>query len=147
MAGYEWIQARAAELVGECAQIHPTGQVNNPLARNILTRLLSVKRVAFAQAADGVEAVECFAERSGSFNLALLDVPMPTMEGIDATFEIRKIEEAYGWLRARIIVLTGLSTEQDMVKAGVLNGYAEPCDGWLEKGGKNIRKVMTEVIN
>ncbi len=120
---------------------------DNPLARNILTKLLSGKRVAFEQAADGVEAVQRFAEGGGSFNLALLDVQMPRMDGIEAAFEMRKIEEQHGWARARIVALTGLSTEQDMAKAGVLNGHTGPCDGWLVKGGKSLRTVMTEVTN
>ena len=120
---------------------------DNPLARNILTKLLSGKRVAFEQAADGLEAIERFAEGHGSFNLALIDVQMPRCDGIEAAFEMRKLEEQHGWPRARIIALTGLSTEQDMAKAGVLPGHSGPCDGWLVKGGKSLRTVMTEVAN
>ena len=51
---------------------------------------------------DGAEALE--AARSGRFDLILMDIKMPRMDGVTATREIRKLKGEAG--RAPIIALT-----------------------------------------
>jgi CheY-like chemotaxis protein len=43
---------------------------------------------------------------SGRFDVALMDVEMPELNGLDATREIRRREADAGWARLPIIALT-----------------------------------------
>lgn len=61
----------------------------------------------------------------------LMDVQMPVKDGIEASFDIRKIEKANGWPRHRIVALSGLSNPEDLALALDNDG---PMDAWLVKG-------------
>lgn len=47
--------------------------------------------------------------------------PKLSQDGIEASHEIREYEKQNGMPRCRIIALTGLNNEADMMKAGVLS--------------------------
>ncbi|BGP24117.1 sensor histidine kinase/response regulator [Rhodotorula toruloides] len=117
---------------------------DNPIARNILVRLLSGKNIPFGAAEDGQEAVELFENGNGTFTLVLADVQMPRLDGIDASRAIRQLEAEQGWRRCKIIALTGLSNDADMQKALRDDG---PIDRWLVKGGKSLRVILDEIAN
>ncbi|KDE06838.1 hypothetical protein MVLG_02874 [Microbotryum lychnidis-dioicae p1A1 Lamole] len=118
---------------------------DNVIARNILSKLLSGKGVAHVAAVDGLDAVQKF-ETEGPFHLVLLDVQMPNKDGIEAAFDIRRIEKEQALAPSRIIALSGLSNEADMRKAGCLDNVAGPVDHWIVKGNRSLRQVMTEVM-
>ncbi|GAA6057133.1 hypothetical protein NBRC10513_004371 [Rhodotorula toruloides] len=117
---------------------------DNPIARNILVKLLSGKNIPFAAAQDGQEAVELFAAGDGTFTLFLADVQMPRLDGVAASYKIRRLEAERGWRRCKIIALTGLSSDVDMQKALREGG---PIDQWLVKGGKSLRVILDEIAN
>jgi CheY-like chemotaxis protein len=78
------------------------------------------------QAADGAQAVEAV-ERS-AFDVILMDVQMPVMDGFEATRQIRSLERATGAARVPILAVT----------AGAFEGGRERCrragmDGFLAK--------------
>ncbi|MBK6735952.1 MAG: response regulator [bacterium] len=85
--------------------------VNAKLARRLLEKLGA--EVTWVE--DGRLAVE--ACRSGTFDLVLMDVQMPTMDGFQATAAIRAMEEREGRPRAPIIALT----------AHAMDGYRDRC--------------------
>ncbi len=70
-------------------------------------------------AEDGVEAVE--AARSGRFDLILMDIKMPRMDGMEATRAIRDLEGPAG--RVPIIALTANADPED-AKAYLACGMA-----------------------
>ncbi|KAM0745676.1 hypothetical protein T439DRAFT_330489 [Meredithblackwellia eburnea MCA 4105] len=116
---------------------------DNPIAANILIKLLSGKGIAHELARDGQEAVDRF--KANRFNLLLLDIQMPIKDGIQAAHEIREYEKKMGYPRTRLVVLSGLSNDVD--KAAALdprNGEQGPVDNFITKGGKSLRLVLEE---
>ncbi|MDR2525086.1 MAG: response regulator transcription factor [Oscillospiraceae bacterium] len=69
-----------------------------------------------AQAADGQTAWELYEGCEGGFDLALLDIMMPEMDGLELCRRIRAANSRTG-----IIFLTALTQEMDKVK-GLLSG-------------------------
>lgn len=65
---------------------------------------------------NGSDALEAYDSRSGEFDIALLDVMMPGMDGITLCRELRKRNSNLG-----IIMLTAKSQEMDKVN-GLMNG-------------------------
>lgn len=114
---------------------------DNNILRSLLTKWLSKKGYAFEQAVDGAAGVKVF-EDKGPFDVALIDVNMPVLDGIEATTRMREIES----LRARettstdrsltavparpikILALTGMSSLEDKRKA-----FEAGVDGYLVK--------------
>ena len=85
--------------------------VNAKLARRLLEKLGA--EVTWVE--DGRHAIE--ACRSGAFDLVLMDVQMPMLDGFQATAAIRELEAREGRPRVPIIALT----------AHAMDGYREKC--------------------
>jgi len=80
-------------------------------------------------AMNGQQAVDLF--KSGRFDLVLMDVHMPGMDGYTATREIRQIEAAEGRSRTPIVALTANVLEGDAHKsrdAGCDDHLGKPID-------------------
>ena len=77
-------------------------------------------------APDGRAAVEMF--REGDYDLVLMDVQMPELDGLEATRAIRRIEAEAGCDATPILAVTGLAGPED-VRACLDAG----CDGHLAK--------------
>lgn len=73
-----------------------------PANRELVTAILGGMGVALETVEDGAQAVE--AARDGGYDLILMDVHMPVMDGLDATRAIRAMPGAVG--RTPIIALT-----------------------------------------
>jgi len=71
-------------------------------------------------------------QRGGNFDLALMDIQMPVLNGYDATERIRQWEQANGRPRLPIIALTGAAFEEDRQRcldAGMDDYLAKPILG------------------
>ncbi|MDE6607139.1 MAG: response regulator, partial [Lachnospiraceae bacterium] len=65
---------------------------DNELNREIAIELISLTGVQVEEAENGARAVEIFkSSPEGYFNLILMDIQMPVMNGYEATKEIRKM--------------------------------------------------------
>ncbi|KAF9532582.1 hypothetical protein CPB83DRAFT_880691 [Crepidotus variabilis] len=104
---------------------------DNSILRNLLIKWLTNKGYDFRSAVDGRDGVTVF-EREGPFDVVLLDLSMPILDGVGATSEIRKIEEEKRPFvesdRARILALTGMSSIEDKRRA-----FEAGVDGYLVK--------------
>ena len=90
---------------------------------------------------DGQQAVDAYrAAGPGGFDLVLIDMQMPVMDGYDATREIRSIEEAQeGFGRTRIVALSAYAMSHEAEMA-----YAAGCDEYLTKPVK--RATLLQAI-
>jgi len=77
---------------------------DNAINQLILRALLEPFNIELDVVSDGREAVEAW--KNGSFDLILMDVQMPILNGTDATIEIRERERSEGLRRTPIIALT-----------------------------------------
>ena len=87
---------------GRCA--HILAAEDNATNQLVLRALLEPFDIALTMVADGREAVAAWA--TGGFDLILMDVQMPVLNGTDATVEIREREHSEGLRRIPIIALT-----------------------------------------
>jgi CheY-like chemotaxis protein len=83
---------------------------DNPVNAKITTRLLEKFGHSVSTAANGAQA--CAAYTRESFDLILMDVMMPEMDGLEATAEIRSLERGGGY-RTPIVALTASAMESD----------------------------------
>jgi two-component system sensor histidine kinase/response regulator len=78
---------------------------------------------------NGVEAVEAYKTAgAGGFDMVLMDMQMPVMDGYAATREIREIERAARWAHTKIIALTAYALAQETTAA-----MDAGCDDYLTK--------------
>ncbi len=68
---------------------------DNAVNQRVASRLLEKEGHNVTVAGDGVEALEAL--RKQQFDLILMDVQMPVMDGVETTAAIRKLEQATGW--------------------------------------------------
>ena len=96
-------------------------EINRILAMTILSK--QGHRITLA--ANGQEAVDAYA--AGRFDLILMDVQMPVMDGLQATRRIRELEKGTG-RKCPILALTAYAGQQDRDKC-----LAAGMDGYLTK--------------
>jgi two-component system sensor histidine kinase/response regulator len=98
---------------------------DNRVNQKIAIRLLEKRGHHAVLAANGKEALEALAH--ASFDLVLMDVHMPDMDGLEATIAIREKEKSTG-LHQPIIAMTALAMKGDRERC-----LAAGMDGYLSK--------------
>ncbi len=94
--------------------------------RRVVELIFEELDVELTMACDGAEAVEAFAP--GVFDMVLMDMQMPRMDGLEAIFAIRKREAAEAAARTPIFMLTANALPEHEA-AGRMAG----ADGFLTK--------------
>ena len=96
---------------------------DNDVNRQLVGILLKKQGHSVTLAEDGRRAVELF--ESGAFDLILMDVQMPEMDGLEATSAIRKREAETGSRRIPIIALTAhaMIGDRERFLAAGMDGY------------------------
>lgn len=101
---------------------------DNHILRDLLVKWLNTKGYEPRGAVDGRDGVRAF-QSEGHFDIVLLDMSMPELDGVGATKEIRDIESRTPEIPGtRILALTGMSTLEDKRKA-----FEAGVDGYLVK--------------
>ena len=77
---------------------------DHPVNRRVVEMILAQADVALTSVEDGAQALQ--AVRDGDYDLILMDMQMPVMDGLTATREIRLHEAAMGLGRTPIVMLT-----------------------------------------
>jgi CheY-like chemotaxis protein len=99
---------------------------DNPTNQLILRAVLQNLGVELQLVANGVEAVGAFREQS--FDVVLMDVQMPLMNGVEAARAIRRFEATSGRPRTPIIALSA-----DVMTDHVAEYREAGMDAYLEK--------------
>ncbi len=94
--------------------------------RTLLGRFLRKPEYSVEEATNGIEAVAKY--RENSYDVILMDIEMPEMDGLEATRQIRKMEETENRPRTPVIALTAHALDDYMQR-----GMAAGCDRYLTK--------------
>ena len=93
---------------------------DNPINVKVLAAVVRKLNHTFATARNGLEAVQLYQnslETQRPFDFVFMDISMPIVNGLEATRQIRQLEEDYGATRCKVVVLTGLSAEASLREA------------------------------
>jgi len=76
--------------------------------------VINLKRAGYevTEAGSGEKALELYAQKNGEFDLILLDIMLPGIDGVEVCRKIRQTNQRVG-----IIMLTAKSQEQDKISA------------------------------
>lgn len=114
---------------------------DSSMNQRMVTAMLKKKRCRVVVANNGLEALEEF--NSQSFDLILMDIQMPVMDGFEATQRIRG-EERGSKRHTPIVAMTAYDTkedEQECLKAGMDRYLSKPIDV------NRLYSIVEEVIS
>jgi signal transduction histidine kinase/CheY-like chemotaxis protein len=102
---------------------------DHPVNRKVVEMILAQVNVELTSVENGAEAVQ--ACRDGDFDIILMDMQMPVMDGLTATREIRLNESALGLARTPVVMLTANALAEHIASAeaaGADRHLAKPFD-------------------
>jgi len=114
---------------------------DHPVNRNLVLKILESKALVPVLAGNGMEVLQALDE--GSFDLILMDIQMPVMDGLRATRLIREREKATGG-HVPILAMTAGSMKDDRercIQAGM--------DGYISKpvNADELCQAIADVLN
>ena len=116
------------DFTGKRALIVEDSDINIEIAKNILLH----KHFDVEVALNGEEAVTTFSgHEAGYYDVILMDIRMPVMDGLEATKRIRQMEERPDGRLIPIIAMTANAFEEDVKKsleAGMNGHLSKPID-------------------
>ena len=106
----------------------------------LLEAILKKEKCQLVHASNGKEAVEIFT-RDPSFDIVIMDIKMPVMNGLEATLKIKAIRKEVPVLAYSAYVLNG--EKQKAIEAGCIDFISKPVgkEQILKTIGKHIRSV------
>ncbi|MBQ3784164.1 MAG: response regulator [Lachnospiraceae bacterium] len=118
---------------------------DNEINAEIAVEMLKLYNATVSLAVNGIDAVEKFSSApAGTYNLILMDINMPEMDGYQATKEIRDLDQADA-STIPIIALTANAFAEDKIKAmhAGMNGHiSKPIE--IDLLMKEIQSLLTE---
>jgi CheY-like chemotaxis protein len=123
---------------------------DNKINRQLLVMFMKKHGYTYVEAEDGQEALDaykasclpgpCSNAPTRRFDVVLMDINMPIMDGMESTRCIREFEKENGLKRSNIIALTGLASAQAQQEA-----EASGIDVFLPKPVKfaELKKLLT----
>jgi len=120
---------QVAQAEGDQPMIRVLLADDHPVNRKVVELILTQAAVALTSVEDGARAVQ--ACRDADFDLILMDMQMPVMDGLTAIREIRLHEAALGLARIPIVMLTANALPEHVAlaeAAGADRHLAKPFD-------------------
>ena len=111
---------------GRCVLLAEDVEIN----REIVLALLEPTKLVIDCAENGVEALRMFSEKQGRYDMILMDIQMPEMDGLEATRLIRALDEPWAKM-VPIIAMTANVFKEDVKKclaAGMNDHVGKPLD-------------------
>jgi CheY-like chemotaxis protein len=99
---------------------------DSPDSRMLIRAYLRKSAWRLDEAADGREAIELF--KRAHYDLILMDIQMPGVDGYEATRAIRQWEGDHGLQRTPVLALTGSALSEDVERS-----HAAGCDTHIAK--------------
>ncbi|MFC7380240.1 response regulator [Brevundimonas sp. GCM10030266] len=102
---------------------------DHPVNRKVVEMILAQAEIDLTSVEDGAQALS--AMRDGDYDLILMDMQMPVMDGLTATREIRLHEAAMGLPRTPVVMLTANALPEHIASAeaaGADRHLAKPFD-------------------
>ena len=115
---------------------------DHPTNRKVVELVLSQIEVELVVTEDGAEALAAFRDRA--FDVVLMDMQMPVMDGLTATREIRLHEAAMGAPRTPVVMLTANALPEHMAaarEAGADHHLSKPF------GAEALIELVTTLAN
>ncbi len=109
---------------------------DEPDLRMMFKDILSTYGYQIDEAADGVECLEKMSK--DKFDLVLLDLMMPRMDGMEALTRIKQDKDKYG--NAAILILTNLTSD-----VAIKEGFERKADGYLIKTELTPEEILKEI--
>ncbi|MEO0468699.1 MAG: PAS domain-containing protein [Bacteroidota bacterium] len=138
--GNKSLKKQIEEVELDLSDFHILLVEDNPINQKVAKRILKKFRANVEIANNGLEALEFVQLRQ--FDLVLMDMQMPEMDGLDATRAIRKLE---GMWQPPILAMTANASEEDRqacLASGMDDFLTKPIK--LEVLRKNLRKWLLE---
>lgn len=104
--------------------------------RMMFKDILSTWGYVTDEAEDGVACLEKLSK--GKYDLVLLDLMMPRMDGMEALTQIKQSPDKYG--TAPVLILTNLTSD-----VAIKEGFERKADGYLIKTELTPEQVMKEI--
>jgi signal transduction histidine kinase/ActR/RegA family two-component response regulator len=117
----------APETTGTLAPLRILLAEDNQINQKVAVGLLRKRGHIVTLARNGAEAVALMIEKAEDFDIVLMDMQMPVLDGIEATKQIRAHEA--GWRRTPIVALTANASEADRqrcLQAGMDDFVSKP---------------------
>ncbi|RYC63647.1 hypothetical protein CHU98_g2548 [Xylaria longipes] len=102
---------------------------DNAINLKLLVTFMKKLKLSYAEAINGLDAVTKFKEADMPFDIVLMDLQMPIMDGLEATREIREYEQKNLMENAYIVAITGVGdgeTRQEAMDAGMSEYLTKP---------------------
>lgn len=130
-------QSKATEVIEKRILIVDDNKIN----RVVTKRILQGKGYECEVAEDGIEALDIL--RTNSFDLILMDINMPNLDGVETTKHIRKIDK-----RTPIIALTAVEEAQikDRIQEAGMNDFIIKPYDMAEFHQIILKNLYTKVI-
>jgi CheY-like chemotaxis protein len=90
---------------------------DNPINRRLLVAFMNKRKLRYQEAENGLEALNAYQEGRVRFDVILMDISMPVMDGMTATRLIRDHESRHKIKPTHIIALTGLVSASARLEA------------------------------
>ncbi len=101
---------------------------DNPLNQQVAVELLQARGAQLDVAANGQEAVDRVAQSPHRYDLVLMDLQMPVMDGLEATRLIRRLPAAQALPIVAMTANAMATDREDCLAAGMNDHLAKPLD-------------------